>query len=349
MMTSRPISVGIIVNPASGTDIRRLVALGTVFGAQEKINILQRVLTGLDAMQVEQIYLMPDGSGLSRQALARLPTALAGIRAKSSLLDMPVENSAADSIVAARKMQKLEVGCIIVLGGDGTNRVVAKGCGDVPILPLSSGTNNVVPYLMEGTVAGFAAGFVARFPDTLNRVAYRSKRLEICRNGQARDHALVDIAVVVGQAIASRAVWEADTFHQIILTRGEPNVTGVSSLGGLLKPLSPKEPGGLFLQLGEPRICRLRAPIAPGLIRRFNIEEIRDLATDDMVTVGGQRLVLALDGEREIVLGPDEAVQIALRADGPLIVDISLALAEVARQGFFVDWSNGHNQWPAAS
>jgi hypothetical protein len=330
------------VNPASGTDIRRLIALGTVFGAQEKINILQRVLTGLEAMQVEQVYLMPDGLGLSQQALSKLPKPLAGMRGKSSLLDMPVENGAVDSIVAAQKMQELGVGCIIVLGGDGTIRVVAKGCGDVPILPLSSGTNNVVPYLVEGTVAGFAAGFVARFPDTLDRLAYRSKRLEISHNGQARDHALVDIAVVMGQAIASRAVWEADTFHQIILTRGEPNATGVSSLGGLLKPLSPREPGGLFLQLGEPKVCRLKAPIAPGLIRQFNIEETRDLAEGDTVTVGGQRLVLALDGEREFILGPDESAQITLRADGPLLVDVSLALAEVARQEFFVDWSNGH-------
>jgi len=336
VLTSQPISVGIIVNPASGTDIRRLIALGTVFGAQEKINIVQRVLTGLEAMRVDQIYLMPDALGLSRQALSKLPKSLAGLRDKTSLLDMPIENSPADSIVAAQTMRELGVGCIIVLGGDGTNRVVAKGCGDVPILPLSSGTNNVVPYLVEGTVA--------RFPDTLGRVAYRSKRLQISRNGYASDHALVDIAVVVGQAVASRAVWEADTFHQIILTRGEPNTTGVSSLGGLLKPLSPKEPGGLFLQLGEPKVCRLQAPIAPGLIRQFNIEETRDLAEGDTVTVGGQRLVLALDGEREIILGPDESAQITLRTDGPLLVDVSLALAEVARQGFFVDWSNGHHQ-----
>jgi hypothetical protein len=342
-MTSKPASVGVIINPASGTDIRRLIALGTVFGAQEKINIVQRVLTGLEAIQVEQIYLMPDGLGLSQRALAKLPTALTGIHDKVSLLDMPVENSPVDSIVAAQKMQELGVGCIIVLGGDGTNRVVAKGCGDVPILPLSSGTNNVVPYLVEGTVAGFAAGFVAKFRDRLNRVTYRSKRLEIRRNGQAADHALVDIAVVEGRAIASRAVWEPDTFRQIILTRGEPNATGTSSLGGLLKPLSPKEPGGLFLQLGKPEICRLTAPIAPGLIRSFNIEAVRDLTTGDTVTVGGYHLVLALDGEREITLGPDELAEITLQDDGPWVVDVFLALQEITEQGLFVDWLNGHN------
>ena len=42
-------------------------------------------------------------------------------------------------------MKELNVSCIVTLGGDGTNRVVAKGCGSVPILPISTGTNNVFP------------------------------------------------------------------------------------------------------------------------------------------------------------------------------------------------------------
>ena len=53
------------------------------------------------------------------------------------------------------------VGCLITLGGDGTNRVVAKACGDIPLVPISCGTNNVFPYMVEGTVAGLAAGLVA--------------------------------------------------------------------------------------------------------------------------------------------------------------------------------------------
>ncbi len=36
--------IGIIANPASGKDIRRLVAQGSVFDTSEKINILRRVL-----------------------------------------------------------------------------------------------------------------------------------------------------------------------------------------------------------------------------------------------------------------------------------------------------------------
>ncbi len=42
--------VGIIANPASGKDIRRLVAFGSVFGNQEKVRIVRRVLLGLAAV-----------------------------------------------------------------------------------------------------------------------------------------------------------------------------------------------------------------------------------------------------------------------------------------------------------
>ncbi|HEY5871002.1 MAG TPA: ATP-NAD kinase, partial [Candidatus Tectomicrobia bacterium] len=41
--------VGIIANPSSGKDIRRLVAHGSVFNNNEKVNIVRRVLLGLDA------------------------------------------------------------------------------------------------------------------------------------------------------------------------------------------------------------------------------------------------------------------------------------------------------------
>lgn len=37
---------GIIANPASGKDIRRLVAHATVFDNQEKVNLIRRILLG---------------------------------------------------------------------------------------------------------------------------------------------------------------------------------------------------------------------------------------------------------------------------------------------------------------
>ena len=41
-----------------------------------------------------------------------------------------------DSIVAAQAMREEGVGAVVVLGGDGTNRAVALGWPDVPVVPL---------------------------------------------------------------------------------------------------------------------------------------------------------------------------------------------------------------------
>ena len=63
------ITVGIIANPASGKDIRRLVAHGSVFDNDEKASIVRRVLLGLDAMGVERVLFMPERFGIGLKAL----------------------------------------------------------------------------------------------------------------------------------------------------------------------------------------------------------------------------------------------------------------------------------------
>ena len=60
--------VGIIANPASGKDIRRLVAHGSAFDNNEKINIVRRVLLGLDAAGVTRVAHLPDEYGIVQRA-----------------------------------------------------------------------------------------------------------------------------------------------------------------------------------------------------------------------------------------------------------------------------------------
>src|SRR5438105_1339816 len=149
--------VGIIANPASGRDIRRLVAHGTVFDNNEKAAIVRRVLLGLEAVGITQVAYMPEHD------FGIVPRALLGQRfaLEAFPLDMPVLATNLDSTRAAQLLVELGAGCIITLGGDGTNRAVAKGCGTVPLVPISTGTNNVFPVFLEGTVAGMAAGLIA--------------------------------------------------------------------------------------------------------------------------------------------------------------------------------------------
>ena len=98
------------------------------------------------------------------------------------------------------------VRAIVVLGGDGTHRVVAKACGDVPLCALSTGTNNAFPEMRETTVAGIATGLVAT-GRAARRAAPRG-RARGRRDGGA-DLALVDVAVSRERFVGARAIWRA--------------------------------------------------------------------------------------------------------------------------------------------
>ncbi len=148
--------VGLVVNPASGKDIRRLVASASVFDNREKLSIVRRAILGALAGGVERFVYMPDCHGIVASAIDDL-----GEDAEFVALESPVTDSALDTTRAAGRMRELDVGCVITLGGDGTNRAFALGWRDAPLVAISTGTNNVFPQMVEGTIAGAAAGLVA--------------------------------------------------------------------------------------------------------------------------------------------------------------------------------------------
>ena len=76
-------TVGIIATPASGKDTRRLVAHGSVFDNQEKVNIVRRVLLGLQATRVEPVIFMPDFYAIGPRALDRIKRSI-----RTSVLEM---------------------------------------------------------------------------------------------------------------------------------------------------------------------------------------------------------------------------------------------------------------------
>jgi predicted polyphosphate/ATP-dependent NAD kinase len=227
------------------------------------------------------------------------------------------------------------VGCIVTLGGDGTNRAVAKSCGDVPLVPISTGTNNVFPYMVEGTIAGLAAGVVAQSVVDLLKATKQTKRLEIERDGQLIDIALVDAAVYDDVFVASRAIWDMSKVQEVVLARAKSSNIGLSSIGGCLCPGQLDDAYGMYLKLGGGTV-KVLAPIAPGLIEQVSIESYRMLKIGEEVEVTFKPSVLALDGEREIEIRKEERVRIRLSKDGPRIVDICQALEQAAKSGFFV-------------
>src|SRR5262245_1189325 len=81
---SHETTVGTIANPASGRDIRRLVASASVFPVAEKCNMIIRLLAALNATGVERALLMPDVGGISDR-LRRAIISRSGPRAWSQV------------------------------------------------------------------------------------------------------------------------------------------------------------------------------------------------------------------------------------------------------------------------
>ena len=330
-------SVGVIANPASGKDIRRLVAHGTVFNNNEKVNIVRRLLLGLEATGVKRAWIMPDSFCIGKKALDGLDLGF-----DASILPMPVTFSSEDSTQASARMVAEHVNCIVTLGGDGTNRAVAKASGDVPLMPISTGTNNVFPTMVEGTVAGIAAGLVAC--GLANEAVHKVPRLDIfCVDSRQAGHsdvpddiALVDAAIYDEQFIASRAIWDASKIKAVISTSAKAGTIGLSSIGAHILGENGSSERGLYLRL-EPGGQEVLAPIAPGLIRRVSLAEYRLLSpSDEVILVRREPCVLALDGEREIELKADAAVRVRFNLNGPNVINARRAIEVAAKAGIFV-------------
>lgn len=322
--------VGIIANPASGRDIRRLAAHGTVFDNNEKAAIVRRMLFGLEAAGVTQVLYMPEHD------FGIVPRALDGqdLQLAASPLEMPVLGMSADSTRAAQLLAERGAGCILTLGGDGTNRAVAKGCGAVPLVPISTGTNNVFPDFLEGTIAGLAAGLVAT-GGASERTVRRAPRLEVRVAGGPVESALIDVAVSSLPYVGARALWDLSVVREVVLARVAPAAIGLSALGGALLDAAVEEMDeatGMHITLGSGG-RQVLAALAPGLVQWVGVTAHRRIAPEAAVSFQPGAGTVALDGEREIELAADSHVEVRLGRDGPFVVDVPATMAAAARGG----------------
>ena len=331
-------SVGVIANPASGRDIRRLVSGASVFDNAEKGNMVYRLMVGLGAVGVERVLMMPAASGIS-ESLRRnlLGNSSKGKDAQAlpelEVLKMRLRHDARDTAEATEEMCARGVSVLVVLGGDGTNRIVAGYCGEVPICPLSTGTNNAFPEMREATVAGIAAGLVAT--GRVKGALRREKVLRIGVNGEPLEQALVDVAVSTDRFVGARALWRPADVPEVFVTRASPEATGFSAVAGLLEPVPPEAAYGLHLRLAAPQEAEttLSVPLAPGLVVPVGVAEARRLEPGEEVEVAPFGGCLALDGEREIEVSPQDRVTVRLDLDGPLTVGVGEVMREAARRG----------------
>jgi predicted polyphosphate/ATP-dependent NAD kinase len=331
-----PITVGIVANPASGRDIRRLVARGSVFPTAEKCNMIVRLLGALAATGVQRVLVMPDTGGVS----ARLRRTLATCGPAEQwphveFLDMPVEDGPRDTLRAVRRMAAENVGAIVVLGGDGTHRLVATACHDIPLTSLSTGTNNVFPEMREATVAGLATGLIATGKVSTAEGTRRNKVLRIEIDGSPSSLAVVDVSIATDTWAGARALWRPENISHIFVAFAEPDAIGLSAVAGLLQPVSRCAPHGLRVDLAPASAAAfiLHAPIAPGLIVPIGVTRVCEIRPGERQAFAARQGMIALDGERELEFRSDQRVTLWLDADGPRTVDTGRVMTISARDG----------------
>ena len=329
-MSERRLSgpVGFAVNPASGKDIRRLVARASVFDNQEKKAIVRRAAIGAVAAGAREFRFVPDTHHIARAALDDLADEIAVAE-----VNAPRTASALDTLHGAAALKDALCAVVITLGGDGTNRAFARGWRDAPLIPISTGTNNVFPTLIEATIAGAAAGLVARGALALDRVARQAKVIEVEITDEPPDLALIDTVVTDERFVGARALLDCELWRYALVTRAEPAAVGVSGLAGMLKPLSDADDGALSIEFA-PGNRTVNAPIAPGLYRPVNVSTFSSVAFGEQVQIEGPA-VLALDGERERVLKRGQRATLCVRREGPWVIDVRKTLDLAARCKLF--------------
>ena len=324
------------MNPRSGSDVRRLLTSAGSSTIEDKVSILRRLINGAAEAGAEQVVLTRDPFSITRRATENLQLPL-----KVVFLDLPLHHDERDSAVAAQAMRDAGCGSVVSLGGDGTNRALALGWPDAPLIPVSTGTNNAFPVHVEPTVAGMAAGLIATGAVDLNSHSARAKVVTIeVMGGESRaetDTALVDAIAVDDPYVGSLELFDPETMMVGVLTRADPAAIGFSGLAGTVLPCAPDEDRGVVLEFTPPSqnpVRLVRGALAPGWFASVGLARSQYLELDVSVDVDGPCL-LALDGERSRRLHPRQTASLRVARHGPRVIDVGSVVLSGARSGAF--------------
>lgn len=319
--------LGIIVNPFSGRDVRRVAARASTSDHHEKQQQVTRLVLGALSMGVEKIYLGHEPFRINEKAIENLAE-----RDRIEILRYKLTHKADDTTTMATLMWQAGCRTLIVLGGDGTSRIVARSFADATMLPLSTGTNNVFPYRLEASVAGMAAGLIASGKVSSDQ-CIRCKRIHI-ETEKENDIALIDAVMLRHDFLGNLLPFEADNLADIVLTRAEPASIGISPIGGFLEPTGLHDNHGVYVACDKDAGRKLEVPISPGLHQVVGINSCRKLPLGEPVQITGPG-ILAFDGDRTIKLESGEPATVRVERDGPRIIEAETVMQLAANQGLF--------------
>jgi hypothetical protein len=318
----------------SGRDVRRLAARASNMTHEAKRDMVARVAAGAEAVGVTDLYISREPFRIASLALQHM-----GLDVRVHVVDTQISNDARDTERALHAF--IEAGCttIVTLGGDGTNRALVRAHSGVQLIPLSTGTNNVFPTLIEPTIAGMVAGMAAagRLPE--GEFAPRCKvlrvRLSVSAGEEAQeevreDVGLIDAVQLRDDHIGNLLPFDAQRLERILLTRAEPDAIGMSPIGGFVDVVDAADDCGLLVEMGPGQT--FRAPLSPGLFREVSVRDVTRIPFGVPITFSGPG-VLALDGDRDYKLSATRSATITIARDGPQVFDVAAAMRYAVSHG----------------
>ena len=319
--------IGIIANPASGKDIRRLSGGASVFNNQEKHQIVKRCLRGIFGICQPTIRYFPDSHQITSSALHEL-------KLDGTPVEMTLDGTAQDSTNAACALKATKL--LVSLGGDGTNRAIAKGWLDAPLIAISTGTNNAFPAYVEATTAGFAAGLIARGLVGLEEVSRSSKVIHVSMGSGLTRHdlALIDVVATNDRFVGSKAILDTSKYRCALVTEANPSKPGTAGIGGCIERVFEEDDAGLFIQFEGSSRRQITAPVSPGIIGPIAFSHHTNVELNQAVEIQGP-CTLAFDGEREHVVLRDQIVRLEIKRNGPRLIDIAKVLDLASERGVF--------------
>jgi hypothetical protein len=302
--------VGLVANPTSSKDIRRLTTLARVIDIEEKANLVARLLVGLASEKGIEVKALDDAAGLVRRAVGMAGTSAPPV----DYLPVEIEGGEGDTRRAAGLLADLGADAMVTVGGDGTVRAAVEGWRDARLVPLGAGTNNAFALTDEPSVIGMATaialtnGSGAAFKPTT--------AIEVdTTDGWAL--AVIDAVLVRSHWIGAGAITHPGDLIEGVVTSSRRTAVGIASVSAALGPLLPGHVR--HLRFGGTR--SVRAVFGPGLILDVAVEGHEDLQVGAELALSGEAGTVAVDGERRL---PARAAVVRV-IDGPRVLDLDAA------------------------
>ena len=301
--------VGLVANPTSSKDIRRLTSLARVIDIEEKANLVARLLVGLASEKRIEVVALDDQAGLVRRAVALA----SGGGPPVDYLPLDVEGTEADTRRAASALAGMGAAALVTVGGDGTVRAAAEGWRRVPLVPIAAGTNNAFALTEEPTVVGLAMALAV----TEGSSAFTPTTAVEVETTEGWALAVIDAVVVRSRWVGAGAIWEPAELVEGVVASSRRTAVGIASVSACFGPLEPGH--ARHLRFGGDRF--VRAVFGPGLILDIPVEGHEDLPLGAEVSLVEGAGMVALDGERRL---PSEHGVVRV-VEGPLVIDLARA------------------------